>query len=1083
MTDVRSRSAHSFLLISLGLILGFAFAAPAGGAPPDFPQRVYPAGPLPTGLVIGDFDGDGLPDVAAADSGQNNGLENPYGGVSVLLGKTDRTLGAGIQYTAGRTSPWTPLAMVGGDFNGDGFLDVALANAPPPPNPPYNTYDQGTVSVLLGRGDGTLGPQTHFAAGSFPVAIVSGDFNGDGHLDVVVANKLSDHVSVLLGNGDGTLAPRVEYATAASPRSLAVADLNGDGALDLAVACASPGWVSVFLGRGDGTFSPAPGIYTGAGTTAIAAGDLDGDGHPDLALGNSGSHQISFLRGMGDGTFVPVVPLHPLQTRDNLTVVLLRDVDGDGLLDLVVAEWSSTGPGDIVVRKARGSYDFMESDRIPAGGDVLGLAVADTDHDGRPDIVATRRLGNDVLLLHGKGDGTFGTHPLTMDSGLRAGGIAAADLNGDGRPDLVVANYYGDDISVFIANGPATFAPAVHHPSGVQPGAILVADVDGDAIPDIVAANRGSNDISIYHGYGAGTFAAQVRLAAGNQPVALAAADFDRDGHMDLAAANWASNDLSYFHGSGAGLLPQLLIALGMTPTALAVADFDGDGRPDLAVGGYGLLLMSASPSGLAPLHPIDHGGCIGWAIAAGDFNEDGRADLAGQCNIMPGPGLQIRLGRGDATFDLPVSYGSASQTGSMSVADFDGDGHLDLAAAMRSASVETWSGAGDGTIAQPRDFSTAVVQSYFASADFDGDGRPDLASANADGSVWVLVNQTRQDTPPLAAAGADLRVDCAAPQGAAVTLDGSQSTDADSTPGTNDDIVGYAWLENRGLPSEIALGTGQRLTVTLLPGTHSITLVVTDRAGASSSDVVTVEVTAADLTPPALQVFADPSTLWPPNHRLVPVHVQWQALDACDPAVRVELVSVTSSEPDDAPGNADGATLNDIQGADVGAADADVLLRAERSAEAPERVYTLTYRAIDAGGNASTATATVIVPHDMGQGPEPLLMQLSLTAPGASAASIVWPSFSGAIGYDVIRGDLAALRVQDGALRLGQVEVLARGATDVSVVEDADAPAPPSGEGFFYLIEPVTARGPAGYGTESAPWPRVPDSCSGGCP
>jgi hypothetical protein len=443
-----------------------------------------------------------------------------------------------------------------------------------------------------------------------------------------------------------------------------------------------------------------------------------------------------------------------------------------------------------------------------------------------------------------------------------------------------------------------------------------------------------------------------------------------------------------------------------------------------------------------------------------------------------------------------------------------------------------------------------------------DGNTVPVTATSNFlyQGEQWLVF-----DRPPAAAIAGGGSVECAGPAGTPVSLDGSASSDPDSTPGTNDDIASFAWYENYGAPGERLLGSAPALAVTLPLGTHALTLKVTDRAGESgvATTAVTVAdtqpplvdcpaapaaaecegalgayvalnatardacggvtltndqtagggdasgpyrlgattvsftatdaaghqatcaslVTVRDTQPPTLTVYPDPTVLWPPNHGLVPVHLRLAALDRCDPSPRALLVSVTSSEPDDAAGNGDGATVNDVQDLDPGAADTDILLRSERDGKGPGRVYTLTYRAVDAAGNQAPGLTTVTVPRDQGHGPEPLLMQLAPMAPGSTTVRIVWPTVSDATGYNVISGSLSALHVEDGVLNLGAVRVLARGTQDTTVDETTPAANPQVGQGFFYLIEQVTSEGAVGYGTESAPWPRVPGSCDGGCP
>lgn len=208
---------------------------------------------------------------------------------------------------------------------------------------------------------------------------------------------------------------------------------------------------------------------------------------------------------------------------------------------------------------------------------------------------------------------------------------------------------------------------------------------------------------------------------------------------------------------------------------------------------------------------------------------------------------------------------------------------------------------------------------------------------------------------PPVANAGPDQTVECTGNSQAMVKLDGSASTDP------NGDIVSYEWFEGYGTPEQVSLGTGKTLTLPLHLGAHVITLVVTDATGKTSTDEVVV--TVVDTTPPKVRVSVSPSSLWPPNHRMVSVHAT-VSVEECGPYT-VTLDSVTSNEPDN--GLGDGDTANDVQGAATGTEDYDVDLRAERSGTGHGRVYTLTYRVVDAQGLETVASAIVRVPHDQG--------------------------------------------------------------------------------------------------------------------
>jgi hypothetical protein len=206
---------------------------------------------------------------------------------------------------------------------------------------------------------------------------------------------------------------------------------------------------------------------------------------------------------------------------------------------------------------------------------------------------------------------------------------------------------------------------------------------------------------------------------------------------------------------------------------------------------------------------------------------------------------------------------------------------------------------------------------------------------------------------PPVANAGTDQTVECTGNSQAAVHLSGSASTDP------NNDIVLYEWFENFGAANQLLLGTGPTLTVDLGLGTHTITLQVTDATDRTATDEVVIQV--VDTTPPKVWLRPNPAKLWPPNHKLVDVHLDVR-VDDCGPYT-VSLESVTSNESDN--GLGDGDTAGDIQGVAIGTADSDLRLRAERSGGGSGRVYTVVYKVVDAAGLETIATAWITVPHD----------------------------------------------------------------------------------------------------------------------
>ena len=351
----------------------------ANAASPVFfgnaPNSPIGVGYYPVSVAVGDFNGDGKPDLAVANYGSYY--------VTILLGNGDGTFTAGAYLYTGSN----PYSVAVGDFNGDGKLDLAVAN-----------LGSDTVTILLGNGDGTFtsGAQSP-ATGYSPYSVAVGDFNGDGNLDLAVANEGSNNLTILLGNGDGTFTPTAQSpATGTYPWSVAVGDFNGDGKLDLAVANEGSDTVTILLGKGDGEFTPAASPATGSGPVSVSVGDFNGDGKLDLAVANYYSSTVTILLGNGDGTFTPAASP---ATGANPNSVALGDFNGDGKLDLAIAN-SNYGTDTLTILLGNGDGTFSASAQSPATGySPYSVAVGDFNGDGRLDLAVANESSDSVSVL------------------------------------------------------------------------------------------------------------------------------------------------------------------------------------------------------------------------------------------------------------------------------------------------------------------------------------------------------------------------------------------------------------------------------------------------------------------------------------------------------------------------------------------------------------------------------------------------------------------------------------------------------------------------------------------------------------
>jgi Bacterial Ig-like domain (group 3)/FG-GAP-like repeat len=475
------------------------------------------------------------------------------------------------------------------------FLDqppVPEATAPGGPAFTLKVNGAGFVATSVVNWNGSPRATTFVRSSQLTATILASDIATASTAAVTVVNPSpgggvsnTQFFSIAVAKASASFLPAVTYDTGGvNAYHIAAADLNGDGKLDLVVTnCSGPnsgcgleGVVGILLGNGDGTFQPVVTYHSGGNeATSVAVADLNGDGILDLVVTNSNvSNTVGVLLGNGDGTFLPAV-----------------------------------------------TYS--------SGGQPGSVAVADVNRDGKPDILLALSSGcnactngGGVGVLLGNGDGTFQPVVTYSSGGYYAGSIAVEDLGNNGKLDVVVTNLCGGDedcsgngsVGVLLGKGDGTFSPAVALASGGQaPGSVAVADVNGDGKPDLLVANSnclyiascGLGAVGVLLGKGDGTFQPPVLYGSGGYGAdSLAVADVNGDGKADLVVANLCSSSGSncpFFEtgivgvllGNGDGTFKSVLAygSGGIGAASAAAADVNGDGRPDLLVANLGSLV------------------------------------------------------------------------------------------------------------------------------------------------------------------------------------------------------------------------------------------------------------------------------------------------------------------------------------------------------------------------------------------------------------------------------------------------------------------------------------------------------------
>lgn len=673
----------------------------------------------PQGMVVADFNGDGIQDMAALNSGDPsigillgsgkgnfkkmtkilslcsspNGISNgdfnsdskvdlvvtcgssAFYSLQIILGNGDGTfqVPANIAIDANENIPY---GIVVSDFSGDSKLDIATTSA-----------GSGKVFVRKGNGNGTFQAPVSYDVASSPGALTYVDVNNDGKLDLVVVNSGDNTVSVLKNNGSGTFSTFGLYGTGVAPTAVAAADFDGDGFADLAIVNNSDSSVSIFINDQTGHYNAGTDLSVGTNPNSIIAKDLNGDSKIDLVISNGSDNSVSVFSGAGNGVFTNIANVATLTNPNQVTAF---DINTDGSQDLLILGFSSQ---QIQVLPGRSNFSFGYLSTV--GANPVAMVIVDLNKDQIQDVAVVNSNSKTVSLLQGLGNGLFNL-TSTLNTGDNSNAIASGDLRKNKTKDLIVTCPNLGHVKVYLGNGDGSFAAPVNYTTGAGPSSVITIDFNNDGLLDIATANLSSNTVSVLLGNGDGTFLTKVENPVGNGATSLVAADLNGDRKLDIVVANLYNNSISVLLNNGDGTFQtQVEYSSGMGTISLLAADFNNDGKADIAATNSAegtVSIFIGVGNGALNSPNVFSAGLDPNGLIAADFKGNEKLSLAvanGYNNTFT-----VLWGTGSGQFTTSTTYSSQGSLSAIGVGELNGDNVSDvLVLDSISNKLEVWIG------------------------------------------------------------------------------------------------------------------------------------------------------------------------------------------------------------------------------------------------------------------------------------------------------------------------------------------------------------------------------------------------------